>query len=401
MSTWILTKKSLFKKTSITFQIHQGGYSITTVEKKEDPKLERYRAESDDAARLEIEQKIDELVRKGFSVVQQPPEEVQGGVIYGGSVYAGVVTEQDLQDNAKHLADLPVKDYDPKRVDEDVDHYVFRFRSDWDNDTCKEHLEHFLAHPSAARAKGLVIGQWATEMYDVDASSIVNMLVDAKEALPNLRAIYLGDITSEENEMSWIQQADVTPLLVAFPELEQLRVRGSEGLSINPITHSALKALTVESGGLSKSVVENIQKMDLPSLEHLELWIGTDDYGRDLSTESLSPLLSGELFPALTYLGLRNSDIANELAKALTSAAIVSRLNKLDLSLGTMNDEGAEAILPLTQLEHLHIINLHRNFISPALTKQLVSGSVPCDISDQQEPESYGDEVWRYVAVGE
>ncbi|NKB18733.1 MAG: hypothetical protein HC770_13155 [Pseudanabaena sp. CRU_2_10] len=101
---------------------------------------------------------------------------------------------------------------------------------------------------------GIVIGCWIT---DVDESSqeIVEALAAAREKLPNLKAIFLGDITYEEAEISWIVQSDVSPLLTAYPQLEYLQVRGNQGLSLGLLQHDRLKSLVVETGGLSVNVV--------------------------------------------------------------------------------------------------------------------------------------------------
>ena len=60
--------------------------------------------------------------------------------------------------------------------------------------------------------------------------------IEAADRLTGLTALFLGEMTCEENEISWIQQGDVTPLLRAFPRLEVLRVRGGEGLELQPGT---------------------------------------------------------------------------------------------------------------------------------------------------------------------
>ena len=41
---------------------------------------------------------------------------------------------------------------------------------------------------------------------------------------------WLGDILSEECEISWLYQADLTELLAAFPNLEHFRSRGGRDL---------------------------------------------------------------------------------------------------------------------------------------------------------------------------
>jgi hypothetical protein len=105
--------------------------------------------------------------------------------------------------------------------------------------------------------------------------------VAARDHLPNLTAIFLGDIIIEENEISWINQSDVSPLFTAYPALEHFRVRGGNGLIVGSIRHERLKSLIIESGGLPAQVVRDVAAATLPALEHLELWLGTEEYGGD------------------------------------------------------------------------------------------------------------------------
>ncbi len=43
----------------------------------------------------------------------------------------------------------------------------------------------------------------------------------------------------------------------------------------------SLVALTIESGGLPAAVVREVASAHLPALEHLELWLGEENYGGD------------------------------------------------------------------------------------------------------------------------
>ena len=51
----------------------------------------------------------------------------------------------------------------------------------------------------------------------------------AKAKLPDLAALFVCDIMSEESEISWQHTSDVAPLLKAYPNLQHLRVRGLMG----------------------------------------------------------------------------------------------------------------------------------------------------------------------------
>jgi hypothetical protein len=76
----------------------------------------------------------------------------------------------------------------------------------------------------------------------------------------------------------WIQQCDVSPLFAAYPRLEHFCVRGADGLSFGALRHDRLKSLIIQSGGLGANVVREVAA-DAPELEHLELWLGDENYG--------------------------------------------------------------------------------------------------------------------------
>ncbi|MEI8165973.1 MAG: STM4015 family protein [Chloroflexales bacterium] len=259
-----------------------------------------------------------------------------------------------------------------------------------------------LAHPDVAALAGLVVGAWG-EMFDqsAEAARVVEALVAARDRLPNLRAIFFGDVISEECEISWIQNTDMSPLLSAYPQLEHFGVRGSNSLSFGALQHLNLRSLTVQSGGLPAGVVRAIAAAELPALEHLELWLGTPNYDGDATVEDLAPILAGDRFPRLRYLGLRNSELADEIAVALANAPVLEQLHVLDLSLGTLGDEGATALLASPATARLEKLDLHHHYCSPAVVAQLAALPLSVDTSEPEAPDIYGGERHRYVAVSE
>lgn len=261
-------------------------------------------------------------------------------------------------------------------------------------------FETFLDRVDTEAVTTLVIGSWG---YAAMNEAPIGLLCAAAPRLPNLRALFLGDITFEECEISWIKQGDVTELLSAYPGLEVLRVRGADGLVLRPVRHGRLRELAFESGGLPATVVRAVGECDLPVLEHLELWLGTDDYGGDATVADLAPILGGDRWPALRYLGLRDAEIADEVAAALANAPVIDRLHTLDLSLGVLSDAGAAALLAGQSLAHLRRLDLHHHYISPELAARLAAElpDVGVDLTDAQEPDEYDGITERYVAVGE
>ncbi|MFF9204925.1 STM4015 family protein [Streptomyces sp. NPDC014986] len=264
----------------------------------------------------------------------------------------------------------------------------------------------FCAEVDTTRVRALVVGLWE-DAYDSGPTDVIEALVAARDRLPALRAVFLGDIVFEECEISWINQTDVTPLLAGFPALEEFGVRGGQGLAFPAMRHDALRKLVVETGGLPVEVVRGVAASELPALEHLDLWLGTSWYGADSEVTDLEPILSGARLPRLRHLALRNSEIQDEIAAAVAAAPVVARLEVLDLSMGTLGDDGATALLGGQPLTHLKKLDLHHNYLSEALRQRIretlgpVGVEVDLDRDDADWDEDDDGTVHRYVSVGE
>jgi hypothetical protein len=258
-------------------------------------------------------------------------------------------------------------------------------------------VESLLADPAVGLVQGLVIGVWA-EAFDTGPHDIVETIIKARGRLTRLRALFLGDIPFTDCEISWIHQANLTPLLKAFPNLEHFRSRGGEGLVLKKFKHAKLRSLIIEASNLSCAVVKAVGASELPALEHLEIWLGTDMYGADTKKRDLKAVLQGEGLPALKHLGLRNSEIADDVAKALNGAPVLSLLRSLDLSLGTLTDVGAEALIANPAIAKLEKLDIHHHFVSPAVVKRLKALGPEVDAGDAKAGE---EEDHRYVAHAE
>ncbi|MBV2354138.1 STM4015 family protein [Streptomyces sp. J2-1] len=264
----------------------------------------------------------------------------------------------------------------------------------------------FLDTVDTEHVTALIVGAWQ-EAYETDSSAVIEALLAARDRLPELRALFLGDMVMEECEISWINQTDVTPLLAGFPELTEFGVRGGTGLRFPALRHTALERLVMESGGLPVEVVRGVGASDLPALAHLDLWLGTPDYGGDSETADLEPLLSGARLPGLRHLALRNSEMEDAVAAAVASAPVVARLETLDLSMGVLTDEGAAALLGGQPLTHLKKLDLHHHYLTQPLLDRLRDTLEPAgveldlDRGGADEDDDGDGTVWRYVSVGE
>ena len=356
---------------------------------------------TEEAARKDMEKLIKEKLGKGYvdaagsgtSATGAPPS--TDGLI-PLIAFSSINHREEISRNAGTFIGKRVVDYDPEKpAKPDV---IYRFRGDYDENNTVENLQQFIASDAASGTTALVIGAWHGDDAELSPEDVIEVLVKGKDRLSNLAAIYVGDITSEENEMSWINQCDLSPLLKAFPKLQLLRSRGGQGLALSSPQHENLRGLAMETGGMDVSVVRSVCISNFPNLEYLELWLGTDEYGANFSVPDLQPILSGRLFPKLKYLGLRNSQQADDIAGVIVNSPIANRIETLDLSLGVLTDEGANALLKLSS-PTLKKLNLHYNYFSPEVIKQLKALPLTVDASKPSGMEE--EDEWRFVAVGE
>ncbi|WP_371499121.1 STM4015 family protein [Kitasatospora sp. NBC_00374] len=315
-----------------------------------------------------------------------------------------------ISQHIEHFHGLPVFDLVPA-LDEkaelpDAAAVAWKIGLEYESEeTFRQRWEQFLDTVDADRVRAVVVGSWWQEEQE-PAQDTVRLITESAGRLPALRALFFGEVTFEECEISWIQQSDVTPFLTAFPALEELVVRGSSedwdgngGLTVQPVRHPALRVLRFESGGLPGSVVRAVGACDLPALEELELWLGVDQYGGDATLEDLGPILDGARLPALRRLGLLDSLAQDAIAAAVAQAPVVARLERLGLSMGMLTDEGAGALLEGQPLTHLRTLDLHHHYLTEQMQQRLTEAlpGVEIDLSGGGKP----DERWRYVAVSE
>ncbi|MQY08296.1 STM4015 family protein [Actinomadura macrotermitis] len=294
------------------------------------------------------------------------------------------------------FADLPVFDFDTETDTEslpDAAAVAWRVRSHYVDPSWEDVFEDFLDCVDTERVTALILGFWS-------GTCPAGLLVEAADRFPALRAVFAGDITGEEFEISWINQGDLTPLVAAFPRLEVLEARGGSGLEFEPVAGSVLRRLRFETGGLPGEVVRAVAASDLPNLEHLDLWLGDEDYGCTTELADFAPFLAGDRFPALRHLGLENSEFQDEIATAVAGAPVVARLESLSLAMGVLSDRGAEALLSGQPLTHLRRLDLHHHFLTDTMAERL-RAALPATEVDLSDPQYGGEERGFYVMVTE
>ena len=306
------------------------------------------------------------------------------------------------------FANRVVQEFHPDTPLGDPTETTYALRCDYDDDhNTIDILDQLLEHAEPGAIESLVFGLWGNSegvcTGDESSKLVVDGLIARTDRLPNLKAVFIGDITYEECEISWLVQSDMSPLLQAYPKLELLQVRGGDRLAFeNPGTHNHLNALIIETGGLSRDTVHQIYQWKFPALNHLELWFGSEDYGGNCWDRDLPPILDGLCFPRLDYLGLRNSKFADEMIDRLVRSPLLERLRVLDLSMGTLGDDGAAKLLNCRAIAELDTLNVSENYLSESMVEQLRSLNITVIADEQREEEDDEDPAYRrYCVVSE
>lgn len=272
-----------------------------------------------------------------------------------------------------------------------------------------------LQNPQANQVEALVCQMWDDYESYTQFSTFVDALFAAQEQLTSLKALYIGDGEEPEYMKSFLELSDISPILEAYPNLEVLQVRGSvHNLQISTPRHDHLKTFIVETLELNYEAIAQICALDLPALEYLELWIGLSyipDHTKipdhieidgifyilePTEIDSLIPIVFDDLFPNLSYLGLRSSEYADRIASMVVQSPIIDRLKVLDMSMGTLTDEGAEALLNCPAINQLHTLNVAKNYLSTNMIQQL--SQLNCRVIAEPQDHEYGD---RYQALHE
>jgi len=303
--------------------------------------------------------------------------------------------------NAFYFNKRKVHDFDPENgiLDSNI---AYRFRTEYDGgeDMVPNMLRTFFNDPKIAEVDSFVIGMWGGE-HDDSPSAVIDLIIEHKDKLQHIKGIFLGDISYEENEVSWIENTSNTRLLDALPSLEFYQVRGGNSLSFEGLKHDKLKKLVVQSGGLSKRIYKEISLATLPALEHLELWLGSENYGFDATAEDVKEAYTGAApnhLPSLKVLALCNSEIADGLAEMLKGDPILERIEELDLSSGNLADLGAQALVENPAIKNLKKLDLHHNYISDEWAEKLQTLGVKVDL---KERDANAAPTERYISVSE
>ncbi|MDQ3370899.1 MAG: TIGR02996 domain-containing protein, partial [Myxococcota bacterium] len=257
-----------------------------------------------------------------------------------------------------------------------------------------ELLELVLRLPSGRFLAELTIGFDGS--FDSGLERIVELL--AEHGAPALRKLHLGDfVYPDECELSWFEVGDISGVWRALPRLRHLIVQGGT-FDLGTIEHPTLERLEVRTGGLSAVNAAALTAARCPALRHLDVWYGTENYGWDGSFAAVEPLLARTDLPALRHLGLRNAEFTDEACRALVTSPLLRQLEVLDLSLGTLSDDGAQTLAAHRDaLRHLRVLDVSKSFLTDA--GRAVLRGICAQVIDTEQQDA--DDGYRYPSVGE
>jgi hypothetical protein len=224
----------------------------------------------------------------------------------------------------------------------------------------------------------------------------------AKVAPPTLRFLHIGDFPPGEPQISWMEVGSIAPLYTALPDVETVIVQGAAIDFGKQVDLPRVRHLEVRTGGLSKAAARALSASKLPSLETLVVWFGDKDYGATAALADIAGLLDGKQLPNLRHLALANCEFGNDIAAALGTAKITKQLRTLDLSMSSLDDEGARALDDSKKsLKHLETLDLGECHLTPAGARLVKGLAKQVVVDDQREPYDWDETKRRYVRIGE
>lgn len=282
----------------------------------------------------------------------------------------------------------------------------FAYTYEDEGKTAADLLQEILEDAQLSDLDEIVIGPWGDNCWDESEEGvqiIIDGIVANKEKFSHVTSLFFGDMGFEDCEVSWIIQGDYSKLWEAMPQLERLVIKGSNELVLGEITHENLKLLEIICGGLPKSVIASIQKAKLPALQKLLLYIGVEDYGFDGDASAIRDFLAESDFPQLTYLGITDSEIQDEITEVVLDCKYLSQITTLDLSFGTLTDKGGEMLLKkLPEYPNIKQLELYHHFLSDQMMKELQNlPDIQVNVDEQQEPDDYDGEIYYYAMLTE
>lgn len=261
--------------------------------------------------------------------------------------------------------------------------------------------EKILSDPDFPDLNEVIIGGWGNE-YEDSCQPILDAIADNADKFSHITKLFVGDMDYEVCEVSWIIQGNYSRIWNAMPQLKELTIKGSTDLTLGEIAHENLESLTIICGGLGTDVIKEIENAKLPNLKKLLLYIGVEGYGFDGNADTIKELLANSDFPNLTYLGIVDSEIQDELTEVVLGCKYMSQISTLDLSCGTLTDKGGALLLEkLPGFANVKKLDAHYHYLSNEMMGKLRKLPIETDLSVQEKATEWKGELWYNAMLTE
>ncbi|QSQ16321.1 TIGR02996 domain-containing protein [Myxococcus landrumensis] len=244
-------------------------------------------------------------------------------------------------------------------------------------------VRELLRHPSGRFLRELSVGG-ISDVGMVSSYEAVTRLIVREGGSRTLQTLaYHVKQANEDETYCAIRLRDVSALYAVLPRLRSLDLRGIHA-RLGDIDLPELREFTLQTWDLSRSGCDSLLKAKWPKLERMEVWLGGDSTDAMRSVTDLTPLLDGASLPSLRRLGLRNTRWTDDLVRALHASPLLPRLTHLDLSGGTLSDDGAKWLSEhAAAFRHLQHLDLRGNTMSDAGTMRV---EAVCPSVDTKNP---------------
>lgn len=233
-----------------------------------------------------------------------------------------------------------------------------------DEETVRRLAQELIRHPSARFLRALSVGGISTFGF-IDRYDGITRLIARAGGSQTLQTFALrARRHNGAHEYPSIQLGDVAPLYAVLPRLRSLVLRGAHA-RLGDIDLPELREFTLETHNLSRPCLDSILSAKWPKLEQLTVWLAGTNTGAEGSVKDVLPLLDGHGPLNLRLLGLCGTRFTDTLVNALHDSRVLPRLAHLDLSGGTLSNQGAQWLSEHAEaFRHLQHLDLRGNMMT-------------------------------------
>ncbi|WP_338867032.1 TIGR02996 domain-containing protein [Myxococcus stipitatus] len=252
-----------------------------------------------------------------------------------------------------------------------------------EEETARRIVRELIRHPSARFLRALSVGGIATFGFIDRYDGITRLIVRAGGSRTLQTLALRARRHNGADDYPSIQIGDVAPLYAVLPRLRSLDLRGAHA-RLGDIDLPELREFTLETHNLSRPCLDSILSAKWPKLEQLTVWLGGTNTGAEWSVEDIHPLLDGDGLPNLRGLGLCGTRFTDTLVHALHDSRVLPRLTHLDLSGGTLSNQGAQWLSEHAEaFQHLQHLDLRGNMMTDVGMARVAALCLSVDAQEQ------------------